>query len=236
MAASRSVGGGAVTDTVSGTPQGSPISPLLANVALHQLDAAWSTAGRTLGVLVRYADDFVVVCPTRDRAEQARVRAVEILATLGLVLHPDKTRIVCLTQGQAGFDFLGFHHHKVESWRKRGRWYLQRWPSERAMRSLRARVKAVTTRSYVGLSLEVVIGRLNPGLRGWGAYFRHGNSARKFAAIDSYVHQRLARFASDKHGLSGINWHNRYNGNWLRTLGVYRLTGTVRHQPVHALR
>ncbi len=187
-------------------------------------------------MLVRYADDFVVVCPTRERAEQARARAVEILATLGLVLHPDKTRIVCLTQGQDGFDFLGFHHHKVESWRRRRNWYLQRWPSERAMRSIRARVKAATTRSYVGLSFEVVIGRLNRVLRGWGAYFRFGNSARKFAAIDSYVHQRLARFASDKHGLSGINWLNCYNGSWIKTLGVYRLTGTVRHQPAHALR
>jgi RNA-directed DNA polymerase len=108
---------GVTTETGSGTPQGSPISPLLANVALHVLDAEWTRGGRSLGVLIRYCDDFVILCRTRQRAEQARRLVAEILARLGLHLHPDKTRIVCLTRGRQGFDFLGFHHHKVESWR-----------------------------------------------------------------------------------------------------------------------
>ena len=100
--------GGVVSEVDSGTPQGSPISPLLANIALHRLDEAWQSGGRRLGVLIRYADDFVVVCPTRQRAEEAQRRVTTVLAPLGLQLNPDKTRIVCLTKGKQGFDFLGF--------------------------------------------------------------------------------------------------------------------------------
>ncbi len=124
----------------------------------------------------------------------------EILATLGLALHPGKTRIARLTGGDEGVDFLGFHLRKVESWRWRGRYYLQRWPSDRAMASIRAKIREATDRRYVGCSMEQVITNLNRVLRGWGAYFRYGNSARKFTTIDSYVHERLAIFASNKHG------------------------------------
>ncbi len=228
---------GVTTVTGSGTPQGSPISPLLANVALHVLDQAWARQGRSLGVLVRYADDFVILCATRQRAEQARRLVAEILATLGLHLHPDKTRIVCLTKGRQGFDFLGFHHHKVESWRWRGRYYLQRWPATRAMNAIRAKVREATDRRFVGHSLAWIVGNLNRVLRGWGAYFRYGNSARKFADVDSYVHERLAIFASVKHGLRyHRNWTCRFTWAWLRGLGVYRLSGRVRSGAAHALR
>jgi group II intron reverse transcriptase/maturase len=91
----------------AGTPQGSPISPLLANVALHVLDEAWQRGGHRLGVLVRYCDDFVILCPTRERAEQARALAGAVLAKLGLQLHPQKTGIAHLARGGQGFDFLG---------------------------------------------------------------------------------------------------------------------------------
>jgi group II intron reverse transcriptase/maturase len=133
---------GVVANTVSGTPQGSPISPLLANVALHVLDTAWEQQRAKPGVLIRYADDFVVLCRSRLRAEEACRRVAAILAPLGLQLRPAKTRVVCLTHGAEGFDFLGFHQHKVESWRWRGRWYLQRWPSSRAMLSVRAKIRS----------------------------------------------------------------------------------------------
>ncbi|MPY95605.1 MAG: hypothetical protein GEV08_21880 [Acidimicrobiia bacterium] len=73
-------------------------------------------------------------------------------------------------------------------------------------------------------------------LRGWGAYFRSGNSSRHFAAIDNYVRQRIARLASIKYGLTGINWGNRFDYTWLRRLGIYELSGTVRYRPAHALR
>jgi RNA-directed DNA polymerase len=228
---------GVTTETGAGTPQGSPISPLLANVALHVLDQAWARGGRSLGVLVRYADDFVILCATKQRAEQARRLVAQILATLGLHLHPDKTRIVGLTKGRQGFDFLGFHHHKVASWRRRGRWYLQRWPATRAMNAIRAKVREATDRRFVGHSLAWIVGNLNRVLRGWGAYFRYGNSARKFADIDSYVHERLAIFASIKHGLRyHRNWSRRFSWAWLRGLGVYRLSGRVRSGAAHAQR
>jgi RNA-directed DNA polymerase len=228
---------GVTTETGAGTPQGSPISPLLANVALHVLDQAWERGGRSLGVLVRYADDFVILCATKQRAEQARRLVAQILAGLGLHLHPDKTRIVGLARGRQGFDFLGFHHHKVASWRRRGRWYLQRWPATRAMNAIRAKVREATDRRFVGHSLAWIVGNLNRVLRGWGAYFRYGNSARKFADIDSYVHERLAIFASIKHGLRyHRNWSRRFSWAWLRGLGVYRLSGRVRSGAAHAQR
>jgi len=229
---------GAMSDSVSGTPQGSPISPLLANIALHVLDVEWEKAGRRLGVLIRYADDFVVLCATKARAEEARDRAAAVLAGLGLQLNPDKTRIVRLTKGEQGFDFLGFHHRKVEAWRWPGRFYMQRWPSKRAMASIKDKARQATDRRFVGYSLETAVQRLNPVLRGWGNYFRVGNSARKFSTVDSYVHMRLARLASTKYGLSHRNWArtNRFNLEWLTSLEVYRLTGTVRRGTAHAAR
>jgi len=221
--------GGVVTDTASGTPQGSPVSPLLANIALHVLDEAWAAMARRPGVLVRYADDFVVICPTRARAEQAQVLIAEIVGRLGLRLHPDKTRIAGLKGGAEGFDFLGFHHRLVGSWKRRGRWFLQRWPSNRAMASIKAKIRARTVRGRAHWPLEIVVADLNSVLRGWGEYFRYGNSSRKFAQIDSYVHERLALLTSARHGRSGRNWASRYTYGWVTTIGVYRLSGTVRY-------
>jgi RNA-directed DNA polymerase len=149
--------------------QGSPISPLLANVALHVLDGAWDGGGRRLGTLVRFADDFVVLCPTRERAEQARRLAETTLGPLGLRVHPDKTTNVDLRRGAEGFDFLGFHHRMVESRKRRGRWWLNKWPSSRAMTSIRGKIRDLTAASRVGLDLRVVVEDLNPVLRGWGA-------------------------------------------------------------------
>ena len=157
-----------------------------------------------------------------------------MLGTLGLRLHPDKTRIAHLTGGEEGFDFLGFHHHKVASWKNPDRYYLHRWPSDRAMNSIRAKIRERTGLRQLNWPVELAAADLNSVLRGWGNYFRWGNSARKFAAVDSYVHERLAILASRKHRRRGRNWASRYNGAWLRTLGVYRLTGTVRYRAVHA--
>ncbi|MFI6731259.1 group II intron reverse transcriptase/maturase [Streptomyces sp. R-74717] len=228
--------GGVTSPTGAGTPQGSPISPLLANIALHVLDEAWREHGRRLGELVRYCDDFVVLSPTRERAEQARELAAHVLGGLGMRLHPEKTGIVCLREGGQGFDFLGFHHRKVESWKRRGRFYLQRWPSARALGVLRDKVRAATSSSRTERPVAAVVADLNPVLRGWAAYFRNGNSGRKFNAVDGYVHERLAIFASRKHGLKGRNWTTHYTYEWTTRLGVYRLTGNVRGVAAHAQR
>jgi len=225
---------GVTTDTGAGTAQGSPISPLLANAALHVLDVAWREHGRRLGVLIRYADDIVALCPTAERAEQARTLMAAVLAPLGLHLHPGKTSIVGLSRGRQGFEFLGFHHHKVESWRRRGRYYLHRWPSARAMTVIRSKIRDATSRRHVGKPVHKVVADLNPILRGWSAYFRHGNSARKFSTLDSYLHERLAILDNAKRGQPGRGWGRRHNGEWFSRLGVYRLSGTVRPARTHA--
>lgn len=220
---------GVLTDSVTGAPQGSPVSPLLCNIVLHVLDQAWGQVGQNLGTLVRYCDDFVVLAPSRARAVEAKARIEAILEPLGLRLHPGKTRISCLIQGQDGFVFLGFEHRMVESWKHRGRWYLNKWPSPRAMASIRAKIRERTARRRASWPLEEVVEDLNPVLRGWGNYFRHGNSNRKFNAVDGYVHLRMARLASTKYGLHGRNWATRFTYGWLTDLGIYRLTGTVRY-------
>lgn len=226
--------GGVVTDSVTGAPQGSSVSPLMANIVLHVLDEAWSRQGHRLGTLVRYCDDFVVLAPTRARVVEAKARIEAVLEPLGLRLHPDKTRIACLAEGQEGFVFLGFEHRMRESRKWRGRWYLNRWPSPRAMASIRAKVKQRTARRFASLPLEAVVESLNPVLRGWGAYFRYGNSSQKFSAIDSYVHLRMATLASTKHGLHGRNWATRFTYGWMADLGVYRLSGKVRYRAASA--
>lgn len=226
--------GGIVSQVEAGTPQGSPISPLMANIALHVLDEAWAVEGRRLGQLVRYCDDFVVLCPTGERAEQARTLAADALDPVGLRLHPDKTRVVCVKDGAQGFEFLGFHHRMVQSRKRRGRYWMHKWPSPRAMASIRGKVRNLTAPRQIGLPLAVVVEQLNPVLRGWGAYFRQGNSSAKFSAIDHYVHERMAILASRKHRRAGFNWSTRYTWEWLAELGIYRLEGTVRYPAAHA--
>jgi RNA-directed DNA polymerase len=220
--------GGIVSAIEAGTPQGSPVSPLLANIALHTLDEAWAGGAQRLGTLVRYCDDFVVLCATREQAEQARELVAAILDVVGLRLHPEKTRIAHLARGAEGFDFLGFHHRMRKSRKQRGRWYLQKWPSRRAMASIKAKIRDRTDRRFARLPLEYAVENVNHVARGWGNYFRYGNSADKFDEIDGYVRERLAILASAKHGLQGRNWVSRFNYKWTTQLGVYRLSGTVR--------
>jgi RNA-directed DNA polymerase len=210
-----------------GVPQGSVISPLLANVALHELDRLWEDHCRPLGQLIRYADDLVVLCRTEAQAQAGLRRVGAILARLGLRLHPEKTRVVFVGDGRDGFDFLGFHCRKVESWRWRGRKYLHQWPGRRAMQRVRDRIKAITApRSRLKEPVQTLVAELNRLLRGWGAYFRVGNASRHFAQVDNYVRERLALFVSKKTHRSGRNWQ-RHDWAFFQHLGVYRLSGTV---------
>ena len=227
--------GGIVSAIEAGTPQGSPISPLLCNVALHVLDEAWAAEGQRLGVLVKYADDLVVLCATKEQAVTARELVAATLKTLGLRLHPEKTGVVGLARGAEGFIFLGFEHRMRKSWRT-GYWYLQKWPSPRAMASIRGKIRDRTDRRYARLPLEHAVENVNHVVRGWGNYFRYGNSGQKFSTIDSYVNERLAILASAKHGLQGRNWRDRFNYEWSTQLGIYRLSGTVKPTLAYASR
>lgn len=224
---------GVVAETVTGTPQGGVISPLLANIFLHAFDQAWAESGT--GELVRYADDFVVLCSTRSQAEQARQRATAILGELGLELHPDKTRVVDLRQGREGFDFLGCHLHARMSgrlWEQRRivRYYLHRWPSARSMKRARQRVKDLTDRRWVGTELKAVIGRLNLFLRGWGNYFRTGNAAQKFRQLDRHVAWRLHRLLVKTRGRNlRAGQADRWTEAWFHDQGLHKLVGTIRY-------
>jgi len=220
---------GGVRETLAGTPQGGVISPLLANIYLHYLDRLWASKCSHLGVLVRYADDFVVMCRTQSQANEARRRIEVVMQRLGLSLHPEKTRIVRLNWGKAGFDFLGWHVHKRRSIQRNPRWhFVQRWPSPKAMKRIRDRVHELTDARTAGTSdVKQVIATLNPILRGWGNYFRTGNPDRQFNAIDTYVRERLNRWQHRRGGQRSRfrfeAWpHARYYG-----LGLHRLQGTV---------
>ena len=122
----------------------------------------------------------------------------------------------------------------VESWRWRGRFYLHRWPWDRAMRSICDKVREFTGRNMTSMDLAYVVGKLNRRLRGWAHYFRNGNSARKFAQLDSYVHRRLVIFMSAKHKQQRhTNWR-RFDWKWHQGLASNQLTGALRARPVHA--
>ena len=218
----------------TGTAQGNPISPLLANAFLHWLDRLWLRRGSRLGELVRYCDDLVILCRTEIQAREAHRQLELILERLGLHLNPQKTRIVQLRQGQDGFEFLGFYHRKQVSWQRPGHWYLYRWPAQKALQAIRSRVKEILTPRYLGVAVEDLVTRLTPVLRGWAAYFQSGNSTRAFAQIDSYVHERLALFAARRQGRVGRGWTQRYPLSWLRKLGVFRLSGCRVGRALHA--
>jgi RNA-directed DNA polymerase len=224
---------GIVTESVTGTPQGGVISPLLATIYLHAFDRAWAEHGT--GELVRYADDFVVRCRSHEQAAEAHRRATAISGGLGLCLHPDKTKVVDLREGKEGFDFLGCHFHARMSgklWEQKRiiRYYLHRWPSVRSMKRARQRVKALTARSQVGQQLEDVIARLNPFLRGWGNYFRSGNAATRFVQLDRYVAWRLRRLLIKKRGRNlRPGQPDTWTRTWFHDQGLHQLMGTIRY-------
>ena len=189
---------GQVQPTVAGTPQGGVFSPVMCNVYLHRLDRAWDDGD---GVLVRFADDLVVMCWSRSQAEAALARLTGLLAGLGLEPKAAKTRIVHLEEGGEGFDFLGFHHRMVRSRGLHGKKpvaFLARWPADKAMQQARDRIRELTRRSRLLLAPEWIAEDLNRFLRGWAAYFRFGNSADRFGKISEYARMRLALFIAKR--------------------------------------
>jgi len=219
---------GQVRRPVTGTPQGGVVSPLLANVYLHRVDRAWDV--RRHGVLVRYADDAVVMCKSRQQAEAALERLRVLLAELGLEPKAAKTRIVHLQVGGDGFDFLGFHHRLVRSQGRvgaKGVTFLARWPAKKAMQHARDRIRELTERRRLLLSVEWVVDDVNRFLRGWAAYFRYGNSADQFDKISRYARMRLALFVAKRHRRSrGFGWYVVAFAS-PNQLGLIDLTGTV---------
>lgn len=226
---------GVVRNAAAGTPQGGVISPLLANIYLHVLDEVWTKHCSHLGELVRYADDFVVMCRNARDCEEARQRVEHVMGRLGLTLHPLKTRVVELTEGRGGFDFLGCHLHKRMSgrlWETKGlrRYYLHRWPSGKAMNRIRERVRQMTPRGRCHQDVRGIVAELNPVLRGWGQYFGSGNPARQFVSIDSFVVRRLRTLRVKRKGRNlRAGEAQRYTREYFESFGLYRLRGTIRY-------
>jgi len=220
---------GTVRATLAGTPQGGVISPLLANIYLHLLDRLWAAKCGSLGVLIRYADDFVVMAPTESKAKEALRQIQFVMNKLGLVLHPEKTRMVNLRRGKGSFVFLGCTIRKKRSiLRKPRAYYMHRWPSPKATKRLRDRVREITDKRASGADVKQIIAKLNPVLRGWGNYFRTGTSSREFHKMDSFVYMRLLRWLYRRGGqrkTRRVRWSNQQF--W--EMGLYRLRGTVRY-------
>jgi len=232
---------GTLERPVRGTPQGGVASPLLANLFMHYAFDAWMQRTLPSVPFERFADDAVVHCRSKRQAESVLVAIRERFLQCGLELHPTKTRIVyCKESDRRGtyehvsFDFLGCHLHKRLSavlWERTGKrlYFLQRWPSRRAMCRIRQRVRELTPRSRCHADLRTVIAELNPVLRGWGNYFRTGNAARKFVSLDGFVVRRLRslRLKRKGHQLRPgevCGWTREY----FEHLGLHRLRGTPR--------
>jgi RNA-directed DNA polymerase len=195
--------------TESGTPQGGVISPLLANLYLNPLDHHMAKAGWEM---VRYADDFVILCRSQAEAQIALDMVQAWVAEAGLTLHPEKTRVVNATQ-LGGFDFLGYHF-------ERG----MRWPRKKSLGKLKDRVRAQTSR-LDGRRLQEIVADLNRTLRGWYGYFQN-SSAKTFEIVDGYVRRRLRsllQWRRDGRGKGKGAVDQRWPNAWFAHCGLLSL-------------
>jgi group II intron reverse transcriptase/maturase len=220
---------GTVRETLAGTPQGGVISPLLANIYLNKLDRIWAARCGQLGVLVRYADDFVALCHTESQAREALRRIGLVMNRLGLTLHPAKTRLVDLRRGKESFVFLGCTIRKRRSIQRNPRWhFMQRWPSPKATKKLRDRVREITRPRQSGKDVKQIIAELTPVLRGWGNYFRTGNADREFNQMDSFVIRSLHRWQFRRGG-QRLTKRAPFRSDQLYGMGLHYLRGTVKY-------
>jgi len=195
----------------SGSPQGAVISPLLANIYLHELDVEMREAGL---VMVRYADDTVVLCRSREQAQSALTRMRAWVHANGLTLHPDKTHVGdCRVAGQ-GFEFLGYRFEAG-----------QRWVRKKSLVSLRDKIRAKTKPS-VGRSIACVIASLNPTLQGWYGYFQHAHR-HTFTAIDGFVRPRLRAVLRRQQHRPGqgrcLRDHQQWPNSFFADLGLFTM-------------
>lgn len=195
--------------TEQGTPQGAVISPLLANIYLDALDHLMAGRGREM---IRYADDFIILCHSRAEAEEALAEVAVWVKEAGLVLHPSKTRIVDASQ-TGGFDFLGWHFER--GWK---------WPREKSVTRFKEVLRQQTSRTH-GASLPMIIGRLNRRLQGWGRYFAGGNGSL-YATLDQWLRMRLRSILRKREGRKGRGRgldHQRYPNACFAELGLISL-------------
>jgi RNA-directed DNA polymerase len=177
-----------------GSPQGGVISPHLANIYLHYLDCKWEYHYQHLGRLIRYCDDFVVICRTKEEAEHALKAVKSIIERLELKLHPNKTKLVGMWDGKEGFDFLGFHHRRKQTETSKGQIFNEthQFPSVKAMQKMRDNIKAVfARRSALLLDVQKMIGILNPKIIGMRNYYGLRNAGKQLNKMDWYIIKRF---------------------------------------------
>ena len=185
-----------------GTSQGSVISPLLANIYLNTLDRLWEKYGLTHGILVRYADDTVIICKNKKSANHALTLLQYIMGKLDLKLHPVKTKIVCMWDGKEGFDFLGMHHRRMTTETRQGRTFQEtyQYPSRKAMKKMKSAIKSnVNSRSLLVAREEDLIKNLNPKITGWKNYYTTKTSDKWMKALDWYIICTFTRWYNKKH-------------------------------------
>jgi len=200
-----------------GTPQGGCISPLLSNIYLHSFDKMFQMSG-IRGNLIRYCDDFVILLWGDGKRVLEKVR--QMLGRLGLKLHKDKTRIV---HARKGFDFLGIHFRLCRTSRKTAKlkWYCSTWPSDRSMQRIKQRIREVVGRRY-SLSLEEMIGELNPIIRGWNNYHTASRpAAKRLRRLNALIRQRLRIFLKRKYS-DQARGLRRVHDNLVVRLGLYQ--------------
>ena len=193
-----------------GTPQGAVISPLLSNIYLTPLDHRMEEEEFAM---VRYADDFVVMCRSQEEAEQALNTVREWVENAGLTLHPEKTCLVDVRQ-PGGFDFLGYHF-------ERG----YRWPTDRSLRKIKDSIRGKTKRAN-GHSLKAIIVRVNRTSRGWFEYFKHSHR-NTFGSLDRWIRMRLRSILRKRNHLKGRGRgrdHQRWPNAFFAERGLFSLT------------
>ncbi len=217
---------GRVTRPDRGAPQGGVVSPLLSNVMLHEVDRQWCRGDGTMShsvVLVRYADDMVLLARTESEAKQAWERLQSQFAALRLVVNQEKSR---LTTVEEGFAFLGFE------FRKPPRRMLYMWPRKKACQHIRDRVREVVRSFPSSASVGEVVRKLHPILNGWCTYFRVGNSNRIFHQIDWAVQSELQLWLRRKHQCSWRSARKHWNYQFLyKRCRLYQMVGRVSHLP-----
>lgn len=190
---------GTILESKLGSPQGGVISPLLANIYLDYLDTFWEKHYKHLGILIRFADDFVVVCKNYKAVNHAHNAVRLIMQKLELNLNKDKTKVISLWEGNEGFDFLGFHNRKVKAKTIKGRIYyvLRQWISNKSIKKIYDKVKKTLSRKTLCVSIEEMTKTLNRKIIGWRNYY--GLSPfPNLAKVDNYIRMRLVFWFNNK--------------------------------------